>query len=235
MDLISRVRDGRLSLIAQVKRASPQHGHLFQRYDPVSLALLFERSGAAVIAVSTEQHFYMGALDHLTIVREAVKLPVICHDFFVDAYQVYDVRAAGADGLTLMACILDDDELRQMISLTQRLRMTCLVQVRNEQEATRTLKLDPRVVIIACRDPETSEIDMSAPERLRPMFPTHTTVIASGGLKTLDDVRQVAKAGLDGILVGGALLTAADSAAKIAELRSVTTPIADFRRPPETS
>jgi indole-3-glycerol phosphate synthase len=229
-DVVSRLRDGRLSVIAQVKQATPEKGRILPQYDPVNLARFFERNGAAAIAVSTEQHYYKGGMDHLTVVREAVEVLVLCHDFVVDAYQVYDVRAAGADGLMLMATVLDDDALRHLISLTQRLRMTGLVQVRNEAEAERILKMDPRVVAITCRDPVTGKIDPGLPARLHPIFPSRTTVIASGGLSTLDDVRQVAQAGVDGILVGEALLTATDSAAKIHELGSVSALPANFRR-----
>lgn len=233
LDTVSYLRNHELSLIAQIKRSTLDQGRIFQTYDPVYLARHFESNGAAAIAVSTEQHYHEGRLDHLTMVKEAVRVPVWCHDFIIDEYQLYEIRAAGADGLMLISTLLDDTRLRVMVSLTQRLGMAAMVTVRNEEEAARALSVDPRVVGISCRDPFTHEIDLDLPGRLRPLFRSHTTVIALGGIRTSEDAQHLADAQIDGIFAGEALLTAEDMAAKVRALSSISVPPGDFRQPPQ--
>ncbi|MBN1285934.1 MAG: indole-3-glycerol-phosphate synthase [Anaerolineae bacterium] len=230
LDVVSWLRNDKLSLIAQVKRATLTRGRLFEAYDPVHLARLFEHNGAAAVTVSTERRYYEGGLDHLAMVKEAVHVPVWCHDFVVDEYQLYEIRAAGADGLMLLPMLLDDLSLRRMVSLTQRLGMTAMVPVRNEEEVMRARRVDPRVVGISYRDPFTHRLDLDLPARLRPLFRSHTTVIAMGGICTLEDAQRMAAAGMDGVLVGEALLTAGDIAAQVRALSSLAVPPADFRR-----
>ncbi len=231
-DVVSRLRDGSLSVVALVQKASPYAGRLFDAYDPVNLARLFERSGAAAISVSTESHYHKGGVEHLTVVKEAVQVPVWCHDYIIDTYQIYEIRAAGADGLMLIPALLDDEALREFVSLTQRLKMTTLVMVRSAEDVARVLRVEPRMVGIACRDWETTAVDLSLPALLRPMLPAHTTVIAVGGLHTEADARRMVEAGVDGILMGEALLTSADAADKIRTFASLTTHPLRFRRSP---
>ncbi|GAB4451966.1 MAG: indole-3-glycerol phosphate synthase TrpC [Anaerolineae bacterium] len=215
LDIVSCLRDGRLSVIPHLQQASPELGLYVRQYDPVGLARLFEQNGAAAISVTTEERFYYGGMDHLTLVKRAVSVPVWDHDYVIDPYQIYEARAAGADGILLFPYVLDDDTLRALISLVQRLKMTEMALVRNEAEVWRVSALDPRVVAIATSDPVTQQVDMDLPARLRPLLPSHTTVLAMGGVRAVEDVQRIAAAGLDGVVVGYWLLTGGDRLAKL--------------------
>mgnify|MGYP005837502863 CR=1 FL=1 len=235
MDMVSCLRDGNLSLVAQLERATPEGGRLLQDYDPVGLARLFEHNGAAAIAVVTEERYYGGGMDHLTLVKRAVNVPVWCADFIIAPYQVYQARAAGADGVQFIAYLLDDGLLLDLMSLAQRLKMASMVMVRDEAEVARVFPLDPPVIGLATRDPVTGAVNLDLPARLRPLLPRHTTVLAVGGFRTAEDVAKAAAAGLDGVVVARALLTAPDKAAKLRELfsfpESAKATIPEYRTP----
>ena len=212
LDIVSHLRSRRLTLVAHLQAASLESGRILRPYDPVGLARLFAGNGAAGLSIATEERFFQGGLDHLTLVKRAVDVPVWAYDFIIEPYQVYEARAAGADGALLMAHLLADVELRALVSLTQRLKMTELLVVRNEAEMARVAGLDPRVVIITTRDPVSGAVDLGLPARLRAALPAHTTVLAMGGFKTAADMAQAADAGVDGVVVGRALMTADDKA-----------------------
>ncbi len=226
LDIISTLREAeQLSLIAEIKRVTPGRGWLFtDQYDPVGLAMRLEASGAKGISVFTDDQYYQGGVDHLTLIKQAVKVPVLRNDFILDEYQLVEARAAGADGVVLMAAVLTDRELWSLLSLTQRLKMTALIQVHTEEELRRVLPLEPRLIGISNRDPRTLEVDLDATPRLRPLIPQPTVVVSMGGLRTPEDILMAAQAGVDGVIVGEALITADDPQAKIEELFSLIPP-----------
>jgi indole-3-glycerol phosphate synthase len=210
--------DPHVSLIAEIKQISPSAGRLLGAYDPVALARTYAAHGARAVAIHTDEAVYGGGLEHLTLVARAVNIPVIRQDFAIDEYQVLEARAAGADGVLLMAELLDDLLLRSLLSLTQRLLMTAVVQVSTESDLRRALLFDPRVIGISNQDMHTYAVDLDTTVRLRSQIPPHIAVISLYGLRTADDVARVTAAGVDGVLVGQALLQAPDTAAKIREL-----------------
>src|SRR6266496_151861 len=123
-----------IRLIAEVKRASPSKGMLAPHLDPVDLACLYEANGASVISVLTEPHFFLGAPEYLTAIKEAVNIPVLRKDFIVDDYQVYEARACGADAILLICAILSDEQLQYLLKVAHDQRMRCLVETHNAQE-----------------------------------------------------------------------------------------------------
>lgn len=207
-----------ISLIAEVKRASPSKGLLRHNFDAVALAREYEANGAAAISVLTDQHFFQGNLGHLQAVRQNVDLPVLRKDFIFDPYQVYEARAHGADALLLIVAILSDGLLADLLALTHELGMTALVEVHDEEEVTRALRLSPLVVGINNRNLRDFSVDLATFGRLRPLLPNATVAIAESGVHTAADVRRLAGMGADAVLVGEALVTAPDVAAKVREL-----------------
>ena len=216
-DIASVLKNGHVSLLTEVKRASPS-GLLVQEYDPVALAQQYERFGAAALSVATDETMLHGGLSHLMRVRRAVSLPVFRQDFIFDEYQIAETRAAGADGVRIIAAILGDTDLWNLLSLTQRMKMTALMEVQSEPELDRVLSLDPRLIGIQNRNWLTGAVDLTLTERLRPKIPSHITVVSGGGIRTAQDVQRMAVLNVVAVAIGEALLTANSPAAKFGEL-----------------
>ncbi|MCX7682384.1 MAG: indole-3-glycerol phosphate synthase TrpC [Anaerolineae bacterium] len=217
-DFAAALRAPGLSLIAEIKRASPSKGMLAPHLDAPALARRYETSGAAALSVLTDEHFFCGSLEDLRIVRQSVTIPVLRKDFILDPYQVYEARAAGADAVLLIVAALDDVALRELHELACALGMAALVEVHNTSELERALRCGPRIVGINNRDLDTFEVHLDTTERLRPLIPPDILVVAESGIHSRADVARLRAIGVDGILVGEALVRAADVRAKVEEL-----------------
>lgn len=210
-----------LSLVVEIKRRSPDGTlHIPGRYDPVEIARLFETAGAQALSVATDYRYYQGEIYHLTQVKDVAHVPVLRRDFVFDEYQIFEARAAGADGVYLLAALMGENRLRNLISLTQRLRMTAIVQVQDVEELERALVSDPRVIGVSNVDIRTFEVDLYRTLRLRELIPDHIVTISMGGIRTPDDVEFIAATGVHAIQVGESLLTAEDVTATIRHLFS---------------
>jgi indole-3-glycerol phosphate synthase len=217
-DLASALAAPRVSLIAEIKRASPSRGLLHPDLDPAAQAAAYQAHGASAISVLTDERFFKGSLDDLTAVRRAVRLPVLRKEFVIDPYQVYQARAAGADAVLLIAAALDDADLRSLYELIYELGMSALVEVHDEAELERTLAFDPRVLGINNRNLHTFEVSLDVTARLSERVPPGTLLVSESGIHTADDVARLAALGVHGILVGESLVCARDVGAKIREL-----------------
>jgi indole-3-glycerol phosphate synthase len=217
-DLAAALHAPGVSLIAELKRASPSRGLLHPDLDPRSLAGVYEANGAAAISVLTDARFFQGSLRDLRAARRAVRVPVLRKEFVIDPYQVYEARAAGADAVLLIVAALDDAELGSLYRLTCELGMAALVETHNADELERALALRPRIVGINNRDLRTFEVDLGTTERLRPMLPEGVAVVAESGIRSAGDVARLAACGVDAMLVGESLVRAHDVGARVREL-----------------
>lgn len=225
-EAITPATGGPARLIAEVKRASPSKGLLAERFDPAAQARAYERGGAAAISVLTEPHFFQGSLDHLRAVREAVDVPVLRKDFILDPYQVYESRAAGADALLLIRALLDDAILAELLALTRSLGMEALVEVHDAAEVRSALAVGAMAIGVNARDLRTFEVNTDLVRDLRPLVPTHhpdlndepIVFVAESGIADATGVARARAFGADAILVGEALMRAADPEAVAREL-----------------
>jgi indole-3-glycerol phosphate synthase len=219
-DFAAALRASGVSLIAEVKRASPSKGLLRPDLNPVALAREYECNGAAAISVLTDERFFQGSLDHLRAVRQSVSLPVLRKDFVIDPYQVYEARAAGADAVLLIVAALSDPALKTLHQLVQQLGMVALVEVHNGAELARALKIESclRVLGVNNRDLRTFEVDLETTARLRPRVPAGVVLVAESGVHSPRDVARLAAIGADAMLVGEALVRAADVGSKVRQL-----------------
>ena len=199
----------RVHLIAEVKRASPSKGMLAPHLDPVDLACLYEANGASVISVLTEPHFFLGAPEYLTAIKEAVNIPVLRKDFIVDDYQVYEARAWGADAILLICALLDDNQLRRLLHLAHEQRMRCLVEVHSREEAQRAVAAGARVIGVNSRDLVTFKMNPYLLRVLRQMIPSDRVVVGESGIHTGADARRLARYNVQAMLVGESLVTSA--------------------------
>lgn len=209
-DFYAALKAPGVSLIAECKKASPSKGLMVPHYDPVVLAQTYERAGASAISVLTDGRHFQGSLEHLRDVKESVRLPVLRKDFIFHPYQVYEARVAGADALLLLAAVLSDSEIRQLLALTHQLAMHALIEVHTEEELERVLRLNPRIIGVNNRNLQTFTVDFANTARLRTAIPPEIVTIAESGLKSADDVRQMAAIGVDAVLVGETLVRSKD-------------------------
>lgn len=223
LDFIGALRQAAgVALIAEVKRASPSKGLLCPDFDPLRLAGAYAANGAAAVSVLTDERFFQGHLNHLSAIRQQYPhLALLRKDFIVDAYQVYEARAAGADALLLIAAVLNPAALAELLALTHALGMTALIEVHNQAELEQVLPLAPRLVGVNNRDLRDFKVSLAPCLNLRRLIPREVCCVAESGIHTRADVAALAEAGIDAMLIGEALVTAADVAAKIKELCDV--------------
>jgi len=220
LDLALALKGNHLRLIAEVKQASPSRGMLSPNFNPIELARTYAEGGAAAISVLTEANYFMGNIEYLAAIKEVVGLPLLRKDFVFDPYQVYESRAYGADALLLIASILSQEQLKELILLSHSLGLKCLVEVHNKGEVERAILSEAEIIGINNRDLNTFSIDINMTQRLRPLIPQERIVVSESGIKSKRDIEKLRKWGVDAVLVGEALVTAGDIRAKMKELLS---------------
>ena len=214
-------KPGEINLIAEIKKASPSRGVLRDNFDPVEMAKVYEKNGAAAISVLTDEKFFQGNINFLPEIRKVTTIPLLRKDFIVDEYQIYESRAYGADALLLIAAILSGEEINAFLSLSQDLGMDCLVEVHMEKELKKVLDTSAEIIGINNRDLETFEVDLSTTSRLGKLIPPGRIVISESGIQDREDVQLLAEDKIDAILVGESLLRNKDVGRKMRELREV--------------
>ena len=217
-DFRQALKEQPISLIAEVKRASPSKGLLRPDIVASSLARIYSRNGAAAISVLTESKYFRGSFADLEAVRNEIDLPLLCKDFIIDRYQVYRARAHGADAVLLIVAILTQDEISALFETAHSLKMAALVEVHSEDELKRALGLHPGIIGINNRNLSNFNVDLETTIKLRPLIPNDVAVVGESGIHTRNDVLKLQEAGVDAILVGEALVTSIDPARKIDEL-----------------
>jgi indole-3-glycerol phosphate synthase len=225
-DFISAIKRCRFgthpSLIAELKRASPSKGILAPHIDLFQVADIYTQNGASAISVLTDEKFFLGKLGTLHDLRftHQSTLPLLRKDFIIDEVQLYEARANGADAILLIAAALTDDTLfADLHACALSLGLTALVEVHDEAETERALKLkDVKLIGINNRNLATFEVSLETTERIRPMISDDIAVVAESGIFKASDVERLSKANVDAILVGEALVTSDDIPAKVREL-----------------
>jgi indole-3-glycerol phosphate synthase len=230
-DFVGALRDaqqrtGLPGLIAEVKKASPSRGVLRENFDPVEIAQAYEKGGAACLSVLTDEKYFQGSFENLEKIRNAgVKTPLLCKEFIVDAWQIYNARANGADAVLLIAAVLPDLDIGYMIKICKILGMATLVEVHDEREMDRVLGIQGVDLIgINNRNLETFEVDISNTKRLlegergKIIRQRDIIVVGESGLFTPDDVAYVQEAGVRAVLVGESLMKQSDPGKGIAGL-----------------
>lgn len=206
------------AIVAEFKRASPSAGEINAHADAAAVAHAYERGGAAAISILTEPERFRGSFDDMRAARSAVAIPVLCKDFIVDAYQIWEAAAEGADAILLIAAALDDERLREFIGLVRSLGLSALVEVHNEDEAARALAARARLIGINNRDLRTFEVNVETALRVRRSLPESVTVVAESGYTTAEEISRCFRCGIHAVLVGESLMRQADPAAAVARL-----------------
>ncbi len=233
-----RRTDGRVALIAEVKKASPSAGVIRPDFDPVTIARDYERGGASCLSVLTDEKFFQGHLDYLRRIREAVTLPLLRKDFIVDELQFHEAVAAGADCVLLIVACLEQEVLTHLLQVAAECRLDALVEVHDEAELDRAQAAGAAIIGVNNRNLKTFKVDLATTERLAERivkrgassvghdeasrFTLHasrsTLLVAESGIHTRADVERLARCGVNAILVGESLMRSNDIPAKVREL-----------------
>lgn len=213
-----RINQGQPAVIAEIKKASPSKGILRADFHPTDIALSYARHGASCLSVLTDRDFFLGADDYLKDVRAACPLPVIRKDFLIDPYQVFEARVLGADCILLIVAALEDDRLRQLHELANGLGMDVLVEVHDQEELERALRLDLCLVGINNRNLRTFEVSLDTTLDLLKHIPATLRVVTESGILLPADVHLMRDHGVNAFLVGEAFMKADEPGEKLSEL-----------------
>ena len=212
------VRPDRINVIAEHKRRSPSRGPIREDLAPAQVARSYERGGAIALSVLTDEDFFGGCLGHLVEARAATALPALRKDFVIDAYQVWEARAAGADAVLLIVAVLSDVELRALLAEAGEAGLDALVEVHDQEELEDALAAGAQIVGVNNRDLKTLAVNLETAISLAPRIPDEVVAVAESGIKTGADVRRLREAGYDAFLVGEHLMSAKDPGAALQAL-----------------
>jgi len=221
---VAALRQPGVSFIAEIKRSSPSGGEIRPSLSVAEIATTYADAGAAALSVLTDARYFGGADADLTTAQHATDLPALRKDFVVDPYQILEARLLGASAVLLIVRALEDAELRELLKLTDHCGMAALVETHSAAEVERALGAGARVIGVNNRDLDTLVTDVSLAPRLRSLVPAECVFVAESGISRPEDVALLVDAGIDAVLVGEALLRAADPGAKLRELIAAGAP-----------
>jgi indole-3-glycerol phosphate synthase len=210
IDFVGGLHRSTVALIAEVKKASPSKGVLIENFDPQALARTYTENGAAAISVLADEKFFQGRLGYLDQVRQVTPVPILCKEFILDPYQVYEAREHQADAVLLIVMALEDAQLADLHALIRELGMAALVEVHNEDELDRALKIGATLIGVNNRDLRTFQEDLSITGRVAQTVPAGVTLVAESAIRTSADVRRMGELGAHAVLVGEGLVKSAD-------------------------
>jgi indole-3-glycerol phosphate synthase len=198
--------EGKLALIAEVKKASPSAGVIVQSFDPVAIAGNYARAGVEAISVLTDERFFQGHLDYLGMIRAAVPQPLLRKDFILDPLQIMEAAMAGADAILLIVAALSQDQLVALLETAALYQLDALVEVHTLAELDRALETETRIIGINNRNLATFEVDLGVTEKLSEEVPEEIVLVSESGIRTAEDLARIEACGVDVVLIGEALM-----------------------------
>ncbi len=209
-----------ISIISEVKKASPSKGIIKEDFDPVKIAKEYSNNGVQAISVLTEKFFFQGDDRYLAEIRDEINTPLLRKDFIIDQKQIYQAKLLGANAILLIVSILSNDQIIEFQNLAKSLKMDSLVEVHNKEELDRAIHCDAKIIGINNRDLKTFHVDIKTTEFLMKEIPKDKIIISESGIESVNDMSYLDELGVDGVLIGETLMRAPSIGEKINELRS---------------
>ncbi len=210
-------KDG-VTLIAEIKKASPSAGMIREDFQPSSLARAYEKGGAHALSILTDQHFFQGHLEHIPQARSVTSLPCLRKDFILDEYQVWEARLVEADAILLIVAALSTEKLLHLMKVAQEAELDVLMEVHDERELDVALEVNAPIIGINNRNLQTFQVDLKTTEKLAPKIPNDRIIVSESGIHTSNDVQRIRDYGAHAILVGESLLRQLDVEAAVRKL-----------------
>ena len=208
-----------ISVICEVKKASPSKGLIAVDFPYLEIAQQYERAGASAISVLTEPEYFLGSDDYLREIAREVSIPVLRKDFTVDEYQIYEAKLLGASAVLLICAILSEKELGQFLKMAHSLGLSALVEAHDEEEVARALRAGARIIGVNNRNLKDFTVDVKNSVRLRALIPPEVLYVSESGISGAEDVAVLYKNGTDAVLIGETLMRSSDKAAMLQELK----------------
>lgn len=202
----SALKKKNLSIIAEVKKASPSKGVICENFDPMMIARAYEKAGADAISVLTEKNYFQGSSDYLSEIKKITSVPVLRKDFIIDEYQIYESKYIGADAILLIAALLDTKKISEFCKIADSLGLACLVEVHNEAELKSALLARCDIIGINNRNLKTFEVNLDITKTLAKNIENNVLLVSESGIKTNDDMRIVKSSGANAVLIGEAFM-----------------------------
>ncbi|MDD7404056.1 MAG: indole-3-glycerol phosphate synthase TrpC [Butyribacter sp.] len=208
-----------VSFICEVKKASPSKGLIADKFPYVEIAKTYEQSGASAISVLTEPYYFQGSDNFLEEIHKQVSLPLLRKDFIVDEYMIYEAKLLGASAVLLICAILDEDQLKDYIEKAHKLGLTALTEAHDEEEIKKAIRAGARVIGVNNRDLKTFTVDIKNSIRLRKLVPDDILFVSESGIRTADDIRELAENKVNAALIGETLMRAGNVKEVLAEMK----------------
>ena len=207
-----KLNNKKISVIAEIKKASPSAGILIERYNPIEIAKIYLKSGASCLSILTEENYFKGKMEHISQVKKEVKLPVLCKDFFIDPYQVYLAKSFGADAILIILSALDDKISKDIYNVAEKLKLNVIIEVHTEEEASRALHFKNAIIGINNRNLKTLKTDIKTTYNLYKKLSNHSgLLICESGIKSEKEVEEIfKKTNINNFLIGESLLNDLD-------------------------
>lgn len=218
-DFYAALKKSSLSVISEVKKASPSKSVICEDFHPVETAAAYEKASADAISCLTEEFYFKGSSDYLKAIRKTVDIPILRKDFIFDEYQIYEARSIGADAVLLIAAVLDTETMNNFRELAESLGMNCLFEAHNEEELENILKCSPKIIGVNNRDLKTFEVSLENTKKLAAMIPDSCVKISESGIKDNADMKFVRECGADAVLIGETLMRSGNIGETLKTLR----------------
>ncbi|WP_086269673.1 indole-3-glycerol phosphate synthase TrpC [Campylobacter devanensis] len=220
LDPLKSLKDG-INIIAEVKKASPSKGIIRDNFDPLQIALEYERAGAWAISVLCEPHYFLGSIEYLGLVRRFVNLPLLRKDFIIDRYQIAQARIYGADMILLIAKALDTKSLIELSNYANELNLTVLMEIHDEEDLEKALQTNAKLIGINHRNLKTFDMDMELSLKLKELIPSDRVVVAESGLYSYNQILSLNQNGIRGFLIGEHFMRQDDIYQAVMDIRGV--------------
>jgi indole-3-glycerol phosphate synthase len=220
IDFGKALKKDKISIIAEVKKASPSKGIINEKFNPVEIATEYEKCGANAVSCLTEEYYFKGSSNFLKEIRQIISIPILRKDFIIDEYQIYEARAIGADAILLIAAILDTETLIKFKSIADSLNLSCLFEVHNKEELENVTKAGAEIIGINNRNLKTFDVSLDTTKSLAELIAKDCVIVSESGIKNNDDMRTTRKNGANAVLIGETFMRSDNIAKTMSELRA---------------